>query len=88
VPRAEVMALARQDLLAAEEYVAVLDRHAHRRGPVEFTALPVLLAWAALDEVESRGSGAKVSRATVAESVMALKVRLAQGEPAIVRRDR
>lgn len=67
VTRADVLALAREDLDRAARYVAAL-REAHApRGFIEFTDLPMRLARAALDAVESRGAGAKVGRAAVAE---------------------
>jgi farnesyl-diphosphate farnesyltransferase len=62
VPLADVFALARRDLETAGEYVAALQRAGAPRGILEFTALPVALAWAALERVESAGPGAKVSR--------------------------
>jgi farnesyl-diphosphate farnesyltransferase len=62
VPRGDVFALARADLEAAGEYIGGLQRAGAPRGIVEFTALPVALAWAALERVESAGPGSKVSR--------------------------
>ena len=76
--RSEVFALARRDLGVAQEYVELLRRHEAPRGTVEFTALPVLLAWAALDAVEQNGPGAKVSRLKVAAIVAAMKADLAR----------
>ena len=51
------------------------------RGIVDFTALPVRLAWATLDRVEARGPGAKVSRPEVFLLVQKLKRALDRGEP-------
>ncbi|MFO0644815.1 MAG: squalene/phytoene synthase family protein [Polyangiales bacterium] len=76
VPRREVLDLARRDLDEAERYVRALQSGAAPRGFVEFTALPVILARAALDAVESQGPGAKVPRSYVLASVMALDARL------------
>jgi farnesyl-diphosphate farnesyltransferase len=65
VPLDELFALARRDLAVAGEYIEALERAGAPRGILEFTALPVELAWATLDRVERVGSGAKVSRAEV-----------------------
>jgi farnesyl-diphosphate farnesyltransferase len=65
VPVEEVFALARRDLGAAAEYIEALERVRAPRGILEFTALPVQLAWAALDRIEQKGPGAKVSRQEV-----------------------
>jgi farnesyl-diphosphate farnesyltransferase len=62
VPVAEVFALARRDLETAGEYIAALQRAGAPRGILEFTSLPVALAWAALERVETSGPGSKVSR--------------------------
>jgi farnesyl-diphosphate farnesyltransferase len=82
VPRGEVLALARRDLDEAEGYVRALQAGESPRGFVEFTALPVILARAALDAVESQGAGAKVPRALVMASVTALDARLDAGADA------
>ncbi len=60
--RSAVFDLARGDLLVASRYCARLEREGAARGIVAFTALPVLLARATLDRVESAGPGAKISR--------------------------
>ncbi len=65
VPVEEVFALARRDLGAAGEYIAALERVETPRGILEFTALPVELAWATLGRIERMGPGAKVSRPEV-----------------------
>ena len=65
VPPGEVIALARRDLVAAGEYIGALERAGAPRGVLEFTALPVELAWATLDRIEKKGPGAKVSRPEV-----------------------
>ena len=62
VPLSELFGLARRDLARATEYVRVLHGAGAPRGTVAFTALPVMLAFSALDAVESKGSGAKVAR--------------------------
>ena len=53
------------------------------RGLVEFTALPVLLAWATLDRVESEGPGAKLSRGEVTGIVQGMHEAIDRGEPAV-----
>jgi farnesyl-diphosphate farnesyltransferase len=65
VPTADVFALARRDLAVAAEYVGALQQANAPRGFVEFTALPVELAWASLDRIEATGAGSKVSRPEV-----------------------
>jgi farnesyl-diphosphate farnesyltransferase len=65
VPLGEVFALARRDLLSAGEYIGALERARAPRGLIEFTALPVELAWASLETIEKKGPGAKVSRPEV-----------------------
>lgn len=83
VPVAEVFALARQDLGVAGEYIRTLQKADAPRGIIEFTALPVRLAWAALEKVEKSGPGSKVSRPEVFLIVQRLKRALDRGEPAV-----
>ncbi len=75
VPPDKVLALARRDLMAAGEYIGALERAGAPRGILEFTALPVELAWATLDRIEEKGPGAKVTRLEV--GLLARRVRLA-----------
>ena len=65
VSQGEAIALARRDLEAAGEYIGALERAGAPRGVLEFTALPVELAWATLDRIEEKGPGAKVTRPEV-----------------------
>jgi farnesyl-diphosphate farnesyltransferase len=83
VPVSEVFALARRDLGVAGEYILALQKAGAPRGLVEFTALPVRLAWAALERVEKSGPGSKVSRPEVFLIVQRLKRALDRGEPAV-----
>lgn len=83
VERAEVFALARDDLRIATEYVRTLQGAGAADGVVAFTSLPVELAWGTLARVEAEGPGAKLHRDEVAEMVAALEERLAAGEPAL-----
>ena len=62
---AELFRLARHDLGAAGRYSELLHRHRAPRGIVEFTLMPVLLAWATLDRVTDHGPGAKLTRPEV-----------------------
>jgi farnesyl-diphosphate farnesyltransferase len=82
VPKSEVFALARRDLGVAGEYIRALQSSGAPRGLVEFTALPVQLAWAALERVEKHGPGSKVSRPEVFLITQRLKRALDRNEPA------
>ncbi|HVS12608.1 MAG TPA: squalene/phytoene synthase family protein [Thermoanaerobaculia bacterium] len=62
VDRERVFALARADLEVAQAYTESIRSVGGSPGIVAFTTLPVRLAWAALEEVERRGPGAKVAR--------------------------
>lgn len=68
--RAEVMALAREDLSRARRYIANLAEAQASPGVVRFCALPVLLASATLDALD-RGES-KLSRQEVSAIVSAL----------------
>jgi farnesyl-diphosphate farnesyltransferase len=83
VPRAEVFALARHDLGVAGDYIRALQGHGAPRGLVEFTALPVLLAKASLDKIESHGPGSKISRPDVYFLTQKLKRALDRNKPAV-----
>ncbi len=79
---AMVFARARADLGAARGYVRALQAAGASAGVIAFCALPVLLAAKTLDEVEARGAGAKVDRATVEAVVAGLDEAIAAGRPA------
>lgn len=83
VPRAEVFALARRDLSVAADYIRALQEHGAPRGIVEFCALPVLLARASLDKIESHGPGGKISRPEVFFLTQRLKKALDRGQPPV-----
>jgi farnesyl-diphosphate farnesyltransferase len=83
VAQADVFALARKDLGVAGDYILALQKAGAPRGLVEFTALPVRLAWAALERVEKKGPGAKVSRPELFLIVQKLKWALDRGDPAV-----
>ncbi|HSG41494.1 MAG TPA: squalene/phytoene synthase family protein [Thermoanaerobaculia bacterium] len=83
VGRAEVLALARRDLQAASEYVLALQSAGADRGLVAFNALPVRLAHATLDRVETAGPGSKLTRPEVYAIVQRMNRALDQNEPAV-----
>ncbi|HWN42978.1 MAG TPA: squalene/phytoene synthase family protein [Thermoanaerobaculia bacterium] len=83
VDRAEVLALARGDLRTATDYVLTLQRAGAERGLVAFSALPVQLAHATLDRVETAGPGAKLTRPEVYAILHRLQRALDRNEPAV-----
>jgi farnesyl-diphosphate farnesyltransferase len=76
----QVFALARRDLVAAGEYIGALERGRAPRGILEFTALPVELAWASLEKIEKNGPGSKVSRPDVYRLARRVRHALDAGE--------
>jgi len=82
-PPAAVFSLARRDLGVAGDYILALQRAAAPRGLIEFAALPVQLAWAALERVERQGPGAKISRPEVLRIAQRLRRALDRNEPAV-----
>lgn len=85
VPPSRLFTIARADLDVAARYVLALQAGGAPRGLVAFTALPVLLARATLDQVEVIGAGAKVSRAGVQALVAELNAALDAGRPVFAR---
>jgi len=83
VDRSQVFDLARRDLDRAAEYVLALQSEDAPPGLVAFTAMPVKLAWATLDVVETRGPGAKITRDRVWRLVGELESALDEGRPAV-----
>lgn len=82
-PRERVFQLARDDLARAREYVLALQESEAPRGLVAFTALPVLLAIATLDRVETLGPGAKLTRPEVAGVMQRMDHALTTGEAVV-----
>jgi farnesyl-diphosphate farnesyltransferase len=80
VPLPEVFSIARRDLETAGEYIEALRTAGAPRGILEFTALPVQLAWATLEKVEAKGPGAKVSRPELFRITQRVKRALDRGE--------
>jgi farnesyl-diphosphate farnesyltransferase len=76
IDRADVFALARDDVRAATHYVRELQRARAPRGVVEFCALPLMLARATLDRVEAQGPSAKLERLEVLGMVARLREQL------------
>jgi len=83
--REDLFALARGDLTAATEYTLALQAGGAERGVVAFNALPIEMAWATLDRVETDGSGAKISRRQVAMIVHRVQRALDRDQPVIQR---
>ncbi len=81
LPRSEVLALARDSLRTAAEYVLLLQSQGAARGLVAFTALPVALARATLDRVEVSGPGTKLTRPEVYAVMQGVHRALDRGEP-------
>lgn len=81
--RETVFELAREDLRVFLEYIDAIQQAGSDRGLVAFNALPVLLAFAALDKVEQEGAGAKISRDTVFTIMADLERALESGEPVV-----
>ncbi|NIQ83609.1 MAG: squalene/phytoene synthase family protein [Acidobacteria bacterium] len=80
VDPAEVFRLARSDLELARRYSDLLLANDAPRGIVEFTLMPVLLAWATLDRVAERGPGAKLTRPEVRDILKAMGSALDRGD--------
>jgi farnesyl-diphosphate farnesyltransferase len=77
---AELFRLARRDLEAAGRYSLRIHEAGGARGIVEFTLMPVLLAWATLDRVEEQGPGAKLTRPEVREILSEMESALDAGD--------
>jgi farnesyl-diphosphate farnesyltransferase len=83
VDRAEVLSLARGDLRTATDYVLTLQNAGAERGLIAFSALPVQLAHATLDRVETAGPGSKLRRPEVYAILHRLQRALDRNEPAV-----
>jgi farnesyl-diphosphate farnesyltransferase len=81
--RSFVLTLARHDLGEAAAYVHTLQSVGAERGLVAFNALPIHLAHATLDRVETAGPGSKLTRSEVFAIVQRLHRALDRGEPAV-----
>lgn len=81
--RTAMFALARNDLSVAADYTVILQRAGAPRGVVAFCALPVRLAFAALDCVQDAGPGAKIGRERVYAIVAEMNQALDTGHPAV-----
>lgn len=83
VDRDAVFELARADLEIAAEYTNDLQAVEAPRGVVAFCALPIRLAYAALEAVQVHGPGSKVTREQVFAIVDAMDKALDAGSPAV-----
>lgn len=81
VSREDIFALARADLDSGNKYVQALQQGDAPSGFLAFTGLSLGLAFKALDTLETKGTGAKVSRADVGRLFEALQGELAAGSP-------
>ena len=69
--------------MSSTEYVLALQGARAERGLVAFNALPVLLAVATLDKVETHGAGSKISRPAVYRIVRRMNRALDRDLPVI-----
>ncbi len=81
--RSEILALARHDLAEASAYVHTLQSIGAERGLIAFNALPIHLAKATLDRVETAGPGSKLTRPEVFAILQRLHRALDRNEPAV-----
>lgn len=78
--RDTVFGVARSDLKASTEYIDILQQDGAPDGVVAFNAVQVLLAFAALKRVESKGPGAKISRYEVFQLIRRMEKALKRGD--------
>jgi farnesyl-diphosphate farnesyltransferase len=83
--RAEILALARAALDSATEYTLTLQSAGAPRGTIAFNALPVALAEATLDRLET-SSATKISRPEVFRILREVNAAVAKGEPPLKHR--
>ena len=81
--REQAFAVARQGLVLGGEYVNLLQGAGAPAKYQRATALPVRLALAALDRVESQGPGSKVTRSEVAALIAAIRDDVEAGRPVV-----
>ena len=83
--RADVIALARADLEAATEYTLMMQTAAAPDGIIAFAALPVALAQATLDRIQS-SAATKISRPQVFRITRRVRRSVEKGEPPLTLR--
>lgn len=83
VHRTAVFELARADLEIAAEYTNDLQAAGAPRGVVAFCALPIRLAYAALDAVKAYGPGSKITREQVSAIIDSMDKALDAGSQAV-----
>ncbi len=81
IARSELFALARRDLLVAQEYSLAVQGAGGPDGVVAFTAVSAALAWPTLDRVERHGPGSKISRLEVSGIVSRITGDIAARRP-------
>ena len=81
--REQAFTVARQGLVLGGEYVNLLQGAGAPANYQRATALPVRLALAALDRVESQGPGSKVTRSEVAALIAAIRDDVEAGRPVV-----
>jgi farnesyl-diphosphate farnesyltransferase len=84
--RSVVFDMARRDLDWAAGYVGTMQRSGGPDGLVAFAGSPVILARASLDRIESRGPGAKLTRAEVGSLMETMFENLGAGREIIAPR--
>lgn len=80
VTQADLFALTRENLDEGLRYVQALQRGGAPRGFLAFTGLSLSLAYSALEALQAKGTGAKVSRAEVTHVFEALERELDSGQ--------
>lgn len=79
--RDTVFGVARDDLQASAEYIDILQEDGAPQGIVAFNGVQVLLAFSALQRVETKGPGAKISRFEVFQLIRRMEKALKRNEP-------
>src|SRR6266852_2384682 len=80
VNRADIIELARTDLASATEYTLALQSSGAPNGIISFAALPVALAEATLDKMET-SNATKIARPTVFRITRQVNQLVARGQP-------
>ncbi len=78
--RTHIFSLARSDLVQAQEYAKILAKIPSPVGVQAFVTIPIELAWATLDQLETATGVTKLSRADVVQIVQRVEMSL-QIEP-------
>jgi farnesyl-diphosphate farnesyltransferase len=81
----DVFSLSRTDLELATEYTLALQSSGAPPGTIAFNALPIALARATLDRLESSNGATKITRAEVFRIMRHVNEAVAKGEPPLLR---